>query len=135
RSRGLAAAGFLLLAIAGAVWEAPGSLGTPVLVVPGLLFAVLLAVHAMLETARLAARCLGCRWRGTFAVGCLLLAVGGLSHPHVGAFAGRGAGASPFVIGLGPARLALAADPPRHTGPQTRSLPAAPNGAAQRATP
>jgi hypothetical protein len=108
RLLGLSAAGFLLLAIAGAVWEAPGSLGTPVLVVPGLLFAVLLAVHALLEGARLAARCLGCRWRGAGAAGCVLLTVGGLVHAHVGTFACRCAGTSPLVIGLSPEQLELA---------------------------
>jgi hypothetical protein len=122
RLLGLAAAGFLLLAIAGAVWEAPGSLGTPVLVVPGLLFAVPLAVHALLEGARLAARCLGCRWRGAFAVGSLLLALGGLASSHVSTFAGRCAGTTPLVIGLSPERLELAETLRDQTTPEARIL-------------
>jgi hypothetical protein len=122
RLLGLGALGFLLLAAGGAVWEPLGTLGTPVLLVPALLFATLPAVHFLLEAFRLAARCTGSRRRAAVVVGGLLLAVLGAGHAHVRTLALRCVYPVPLAIGLRPEQAEVVAALKEQTTPDARIL-------------
>jgi hypothetical protein len=107
RLLGLGAVGFLLLAVGGALYDPLGSLETPLLLVPALLFAVLPAVHALAEVFRLASRWAGTRWRAAVLLGGAAVLATAAAHRDVLALAGRCAGATPLVIGLSPERAAI----------------------------
>jgi hypothetical protein len=119
---GLGAVGLIALAVAGAIWSPLGAVGSTGLVVPGLLLAVVPAVHALAEGCRFAARRTGCPFRGTAvvaAVGVLVLAVG---HRPAGTMAGRWTGAVPLTVGLNADRLAVVEALTEHTTADARIL-------------
>jgi hypothetical protein len=119
---GLGAAGFLVLAVGGALWEPLGTLGTPVLLVPALLFAAVPAVYALLDAFRQAARWTGTRLRGAVVVGGLLLLAAGAGHPYLLALGARYAAPAPLVVGLGPERAEIVAALREQTTPAARIL-------------
>lgn len=122
RLLGLGAAGFLALAIGGALWEPLGTLGTPVLVVPALLFAAVPAVYALLDAFRHAARWTDSRLRGAVVVGGLLLLALGAGHPYLRALATRWAKPAPLVVGLSPERAEIVSVLREQTTPDARIL-------------
>jgi hypothetical protein len=122
RLLGLGAAGFLLLALGGALWEPLGTLGTPVLLVPALLFAAVPAVYALLEAFRLTARRTGSRRRAAVLLGGLLAPVLTAVHPYLGALADRWVHPVPLVVGLCPERAEVIAAVCEQTTPDARIL-------------
>ena len=122
RLLGLGALGLLLLAVGGAVFEPLATLGTPLLLVPALLFAVPPAVYALLDIYRLAARWTGTRFRATLVLGGLLLLAAGLDYRDTFALAARCTGAAPLVIGLSPDQVRTVAALRRETTAEARVL-------------
>jgi hypothetical protein len=119
---GLGAAGFLGLAVGGAVWEPLGTLAPPALLVPALLFAAVPAVYALLDAFRRATRWTGARWRAALVLGGLLLLAAGAGYSHVRALADRCAGSTPLVLGLSPQRTEVVAALCAQTTPEARIL-------------
>jgi hypothetical protein len=122
RLLGLGAAGFLALAVGGALWEPLAALGTPILLVPALLFAAVPAVYALLDAFRLAARLTGSRLRAAVVIGGLLLLVAGAGSPHVVTLATRCLGSGPLVVGLSPEQTEVVAALCEQTTPDARIL-------------
>ena len=79
RLLGLGTAGFVLLALAGTVWQPLASFGTRALIVPALLFAILPAVFALGKVSCWVGRTVGGPRRGAVLVGTtvLTLSIGG----------------------------------------------------------
>src|SRR5205823_1139452 len=102
RLLGLGSAGFLFLAVAGTGWESFGRLGTAQLLLPGLLFALPLAVHAFAECSRFLHRRSGGGWRAAALSTILLSAIGWAGHAHFATLAARAQGTAPFALGLNP---------------------------------
>jgi hypothetical protein len=133
RLLGLAAGGFLTLALLGVVAEPLGRMGTHALLPLALFFAALPAAHAWVQTHRWALAHLGAP--GVLMAEILLL--GGmvfLSREYLPATLERCRTARPFVIGLGPEREAVVDKLIQYTGADARILwecVPAPKGATQ----
>src|SRR5439155_8122995 len=80
---GLGALGFLLLAVGAICWQTLGQPGAARLLVPALLFAVLPAVHAIQESARLFSRLVGGPWRAAVVAGGAFAALGLIGHEQL----------------------------------------------------
>jgi hypothetical protein len=122
RLLGLGALGLLLLALGGAVSEPLGTLGTPVLLVPALLFALLPATYALLEAFRLAARVTGSRRRAAVVLGSLLVTAVAAGHDYLPTLAARCARPVPLVVGLTPEQAEVVAVLAEQTTPDARIL-------------
>jgi hypothetical protein len=122
RVLGLGALGLLLLAVGGAVSEPLATLGTPLLLVPALLFAVPPAVYALLEAYRLLARRTGTRVRAALVLAGVLLLALGLDYRDTFVLASRCAGATPLVVGLSPDQVRTVAALKQQTTAEARIL-------------
>jgi hypothetical protein len=124
RLMGLAAVGFLALAVASRVALAPGAgrLGGEQLLVPALWFATLLAVHAGGKAIQLVERLAGNPARGTV-VGCWLVVVAMVGGRHyLSPWAARCIRSSPLQIGLSQDDLAVLETLRAQTSPEARVL-------------
>lgn len=106
RLLGLGTGVFLGLALAGHVGTPLTRLGTSLLFVPALLFAVVPAVAALAGTDRLAQRLTRKTWGGLALGGLGLLALGFMGQGYFGTLAVRCSRTIPLIIGLGPEREA-----------------------------
>ena len=119
---GLGAAALMLLAVVGVVAESFGRLGTPGLLIPGLLLTVPLAAHAFAEAGRALARWTGQSWSAVLlpmaVLGSLLVVVG--ARPA--AVVERMGRAVPLPLGLTPERAAIVEALKEHTTSEARIL-------------
>lgn len=123
RLLGVGSAGALILAIGGAGSDSLAAMGTPLLLVPSLLFAVLPTVHALAAGYRQCVRWTG-GWHGLGAMICVgLLAIGvGTVLPHAGVLLSRLVRPTPLSIGLDPERSAVVEAIRTHTTSAARVL-------------
>jgi hypothetical protein len=119
---GLGALGFLLLAVGAICWQPLGQTGAARLLVPALLFAVLPAVHALRESARLLSGLLGASWRAGVVAGGAFAALGVIGHEQLEAFATHLRAVAPLEIGLDGDRQDLLDTLREHTTPEARIL-------------
>jgi hypothetical protein len=122
RLLGLGAAGMLLLAVLGVVSESFGRVGTPGLLVPGLLLAVPLAAHAFEAAGGVAVRWSGHAWAAVLLPAAALTGLVVLSDIRPEALATRLRQAGPLPLGLTPERQAVVAALQEHTTPEARIL-------------
>jgi hypothetical protein len=122
RLLGLSAAGFVLLAVAATVWPPLEHFSPSTLATPALLFLVIPAVHALRAAVRLLARWTGDVWVGAFIIAALLAGLVSAGYFLMPTFAARFMRPSPFSIGLGEERLAIAETLRQQTTNQGRIL-------------
>jgi hypothetical protein len=122
RLLGLSSAGFLVLSVAGLIWEPLGRFGTPRLLVPALLFASLLAAHAFTLAAVASWRRPAGRW-ASFILGTVAAAL--LWHsspPALMSWARRLRSAVPLQLGMSSQQQAIVESLRQHTTPEARIL-------------
>ena len=118
----MGAVGLLILAFLGISWEPIGQMGTSVLFLPALWFAVLPAAHAW---AWLAERLWAHGQAGRLALTCFMgaAAVAGYGWRNdLAPLLDRCRGTEPLEVGLGPMRQAVVEKIVEHTGPEARIL-------------
>jgi hypothetical protein len=119
---GLGTVGFLALAVTGLLWEPSGRMGTPRLLVTGLMLAVVPAGYAVGQIARFLCWTTGGVWKGA-ALCSVLLGVTSLAVPEaMNALAVRYSAAVPLSIGLTAEDQALIDLVRTHTTPAARIL-------------
>lgn len=122
RMAGLGAAGCLILAVGGLVWQPLSRMGTEQLLVPALWFAALPAVHAAGMAIHFVERLAGNPARGAV-VGCWLvvvLMVG--TRSYLSPLAAKCVRSSPLIIGLSPDKQTIVETLQSRTNPSARIL-------------
>jgi hypothetical protein len=122
RLLGLSCAGFLVLAVAGLVWEPLGRFGTPRLFAPALLFAALPAAHAFTLAAAAAWRWPFSRWASLCAAAA---GIGFFWHappPALMSWAMHLRQAAPLQLGLDVNQQAILETLQQHTTSEARIL-------------
>lgn len=119
---GLGTAGFVLLACVGIGWEPLGRLGATRLIVPALLFAVVPAAHAAVESWRGLSAWGGKPWRAAVVGAALVLAVGLLAEAHLADLGRRCLAAEPLRVGLEAERDELCTTLTEYTSAEARIL-------------
>jgi hypothetical protein len=122
RLLGLGTAGLVALALLGITWEPLGEVGTAALLVPGLWFAALPAMHAWAEGAAWLSRVLKGRGRALAVITVLLAGGVVLDHEDLAAVAPRYLAPAPMLIGLGSERQTAVDTLVAHTDSEARIL-------------